>query len=119
MEKLTNAEKETIISFNEAEKIANIFTYSHRWKQHLEKKLGLKPIMKNGWGGREYEIDKKRIPLPRAPRNLSTEAKKMLSERGKALARNRFSQASGKVTTIKSEAQTFGKGKSIKIKKGG
>jgi hypothetical protein len=37
------------------------------WQRHLEKKLGLKPVMDNGFGGKEYKIEKKRIRPPRAP----------------------------------------------------
>ena len=79
--KLTNYEQETIINFNKEEKIAYIFTYEKSWQKHLEKKLGLKPLYDNGFGGREYTIDKKRIKLPRAPRRLSDSAKEKLSER--------------------------------------
>ena len=28
--------------------------------------------MDNGFGGKEYQIDKKRVPMPRAPRKLSS-----------------------------------------------
>jgi hypothetical protein len=73
--KLTSYEQETIINFNKAEDVAYIFTYEKRWQKHLEGRLGLKPVMDNGFGGREYRIDKKRIPMPRAPRKLSAEAK--------------------------------------------
>lgn len=79
--KLTNYEQETIINFNKEEKIAYIFTYEKSWQKHLEKKLGLKPLYDNGFGGREYTIDKKRIKLPRAPRRLSDSAKEKLAER--------------------------------------
>lgn len=102
---LSLEERETIILFDQKNKMGSVFTYNKRWQTHLEKKLGLKPLTKNGCGGREYEIDKKRIPLPQAPRKISAETKRMLSERGKALARNRFTSASGKVTTIKSASQ--------------
>ena len=78
---LTSYEQETIINFNKAEDTAYIFTYEKTWQQHLEKKLGLKPLYDNGFGGREYEIDKKRIKPPRAPRKLSNSAKKKLVER--------------------------------------
>jgi len=54
---LSNYEQETIINFNKDEAIARIFTYEKTWQQHLEKRLGLKPIMDNGFGGKEYEID--------------------------------------------------------------
>jgi len=79
--KLTNYEQETIINFNKEEKIAYIFTYEKTWQQHLEKKLGLKPVMDNGYGGKGYELPKKRIKPPRAPRKLSDSAKKKLVER--------------------------------------
>ena len=81
MERLTNYERETIINFNEEEKLANIFTYNKAWQKHLEKKLGLKPISNNGFGGREYEIDKKRVRPPRAPIKLSQTAKQQRADR--------------------------------------
>jgi len=87
--KLTRYERETIINFNEDEEMANIFTYNRRWQEHLEKKLGLKPIMDNGSGGKEYEIDKRRIKPPRAQRNLSPDDKAKIANR---LARSRSSK---------------------------
>jgi len=78
---LTNYEQETIINFNKAEDKAHIFTYEKTWQQHLEKRLGLKPLYDNGFGGREYELPKSRIKPPRAPRKLSASAKKKLVER--------------------------------------
>ncbi len=79
--RLTTYEQETTINFNKAEDIAYIFTYEKAWQKHLESKLGLKPLYDNGFGGRGYKIDKKRIKLPRAPRELSASAKKELGER--------------------------------------
>jgi len=79
--KLTNYEQETIINFNKEEKIAYIFTYEKSWQKHLEQRLGLKPVMDNGFGGKEYELPKSRIKPPRAPRRLSNSAKKELAER--------------------------------------
>ncbi|MEE9521111.1 MAG: hypothetical protein V3V43_05355, partial [Dehalococcoidales bacterium] len=69
--RLTNYEQETIINFNKAEHIAYIFTYEKTWQKHLEGKQGLKPVMDNGFGGKEYELPKSRIKPPRAPRKLS------------------------------------------------
>lgn len=66
---LSNYERETIISFNEQDKIAHIYTYNKVWQRHLEKNLKLEPVLKNKWGGREYEIDKTRVPKPRALRH--------------------------------------------------
>ncbi|MFC1916954.1 hypothetical protein ACFLX1_02360 [Chloroflexota bacterium] len=78
---LTNYEQETIINFNKAEDKAYIFTYEKTWQKHLEGRLGLKPTMDNGFGGKEYELPKSRIKPPRAPRRLSASAKKKLGER--------------------------------------
>lgn len=78
---LSNEDKETVIRFDETPGKAVIFTYNKTWQSHLEKKLGLKCIFDNGHGGKEYEIDKKRIPMPRAPKKLSPEQRKKLSER--------------------------------------
>ena len=80
-ERLSAYEQETIILFNRGEDTATIFTYEKTWQKHLESKLGLKPIMDNGFGGKEYELPKSRIKPPRAPRRLSESAKKKLAER--------------------------------------
>lgn len=79
--RLNSYEQETIINFNKEEKIAHIFTYEKSWHEHLEKKLGLKPVEDNGSGGKAYEIPKNRIKPPRAPRKLSNSAKEKLAER--------------------------------------
>ena len=84
MRQLTNYERETIINFNEAEPTAYIFTYNKAWQRHLEKELGLKPVSKNGSGGRDYEIPKKLLPKPRKPRSpskLTPEQRKEVADR--------------------------------------
>ena len=91
---LSKYEMETIINFNKEEKTAYIFTYEKTWQQHLEKKLGLKPAMDNGFGGKEYHIDKSRIKPPRAPRKLSGEHKKRLL---KGLTKSNLSRKSNTV----------------------
>ena len=78
--RLTGYERETIINFNEAEEIAYIFTYNKSWQRHLESKLSLKPTMDNRYGGKEYEISKKRIRPPRAPKTLSVQTRKSLAD---------------------------------------
>jgi len=80
MKSLTRQEQETIINFNKEDAMASIFTYEIAWQKHLEKNLKLKPIMDNGFGGREYQVDKRRIRPPRAPRIMSAAAKKKLGE---------------------------------------
>ena len=77
---LTAYEKETIIIFNQEESIGYIFTHEKTWQKHLERKLGLKPTMNNGFGGKEYQLPKSMIKPPRAPRRLSGETKKRLAE---------------------------------------
>ena len=51
---------------------------------------GLKQTMDNGFGGRQYEIDKKRIRPPRAPVKLSAEAR---AKRAKQVRQNRVLSA--------------------------
>ena len=72
---LTPEEKETIIRFDQTQDKASVFTYKTTWIKHLENKLGLKPVFDNGQGGKEYLVDKRLIPKPRAPR-----AKRILTE---------------------------------------
>lgn len=79
--KLSSYEKETIINFNEGEAIAQIFTYNKAWQRHLQNKLGLEPTLDNGYGGRGYQIDKRRIRPPRAKVRLSAEEKSRRAER--------------------------------------
>ena len=49
------------MTFNDAEDTAVIFTYSKTWQQQLKNKLGLRPIMDNGYSAEEYHIPKKRV----------------------------------------------------------
>ena len=81
MRHLTGYEKETIINFNEAEDVASIFTYNRAWQKHLETRLGLKPDYDNGYGGREYTIDKSRVFPPKAKRQYSVEVKREMVDR--------------------------------------
>ena len=78
---LSRDEMETLISFDETPAEAVIFTHNKRWQEHLEKRLGLKPVMNNGVGGKEYHLPKSRIPLPRAPKKLSPEQREKLGQR--------------------------------------
>jgi len=94
---LTNYEQETIINFNKGEDIAHIFTYEKSWQRHLEQRLGLKPTLDNGYGGKEYEIPKSRIKPPKAPQKLSTEQRQRL---GQQLNKSRL-HAKNNVNTMK------------------
>ena len=108
--KLTSYEQETIINFNKEEKIAYIFTYEKTWQKHLEGKLGLKPVMDNGFGGKGYELPKNRIKPPKALRKLSDSAKKKLAER---LHRNRVLSTENLVPVGKAAVRKQNKGNSI------
>jgi hypothetical protein len=85
---LTRYEQETIISFNEAEDVGHVYTHNERWQRHLEA-LGFKPYRQNSFGGRDYEIPKQMIRLPRPKRQFSAEEKIRLVERGRALGQKR------------------------------
>ena len=110
MRKLSQYEQETIINFNKEEKTARIFTYEKTWQQHLEKKLGLKPLYDNGFGGREYEIDKKRIPKPRAPKKLSAETKQKMAKRMADIRYRPVLRSGNPIATVKSANKTPNKG---------
>lgn len=79
--RLSAEEKETIITFDETSEPATIFTYNSAWQKHLEKSLVLKPTENNGYGGKTYIIDKKRIKPPRTTKKLTAEAKERLATR--------------------------------------
>ena len=108
--RLSNYEQETIINFNKDEATAHIFTYEKTWQQHLEKRLGLKPTMDNGFGGKEYQLDKKRIRPPRAPVKLSAEAR---AKRANQLRQSRFLSARKPNAIRKSAKKNQNKGKTI------
>jgi len=111
---LSSYEQETIINFNKDEAIAHIFTYEKTWQQHLEKKLGLKPTMDNGFGGKEYEIDKKRIRPPRAPVKLSAETRKRLAKRlSNGRRQKSIVRSQNNAATVKSAKKNQNKGNTI------
>lgn len=87
---LERFEQETIITFNKESPIAEVFTYEYRWIRHMEEKLGLKPKYDNGFGGRAYEIPKKLISKPKAPK-----AKRVLTEEQRNVLRERMRHARG------------------------
>jgi len=81
--RLSLVEQETIIIFNRFEDEAYVFTYDPVWQRHMES-LGCKQVESNGIGGKEYQIDKHRIPKPRLKRKgkaMSEEQKVIVSER--------------------------------------
>ena len=113
VERLSNYEKETIITFNKAEDIAYIFTYEKTWQKRLEKRLGLKSVMDNGFGGKDYEIEKRRIRPPRAPVRLSAEARAKLTKRMKDMSQKRVLRFQATAATAKSDGEKRIEGKTI------
>jgi len=111
VERLSNYEKETIITFNKAEDIAYIFTYEKTWQKRLEKRLGLKSVMDNGFGGKDYEIEKRRIRPPRAPVRLSAEARAKLTKRMKDMSQKRVLRFQATAATAKSDGEKRIEGK--------
>ena len=67
--------------------------------------------MDNGFGGKEYEIDKKRIRPPRALVKLSAEARAKLADR---LHKSRDFASQNTKLQAKSEAKKQNKGNTIK-----
>ena len=86
--KLSKYEQETIINYNRAEDMANIFTYDMLLQRHIEKKLGINPISDNGFGGRDYKVPKDFIRRPSPPRRLSAETRAKLALRAKYMNRH-------------------------------
>jgi len=77
---LTAFELETIINFNQGDKVAHIFTYEVTWQKHLEQKLRLKPTIVNDSGGKGYDLPKNLIHMPQAKRQVSAERKAALQK---------------------------------------
>lgn len=73
--------RETIINFNEAEGTASIFTYNTLWQRHLEGKLGLKVVMDNGAGGKQYQLPKSRIRMPQPKKRINEATKQAMVKR--------------------------------------
>ena len=70
--KLTNIEKETIVNFNEAERMASVYTYNRVLQEQLLELCQTYPeqvrqTAANGWGALTFELPKKwlRVTPPR------------------------------------------------------
>ena len=77
------SERETIIWFNEAEDVAEVYTHKKSWIKKLDKMCEefpehVKPKLKDEYS-KTYYIDKKLISI-RQPRVYSQEAKKKLKQ---------------------------------------
>jgi len=94
--RLTKYQQETFYHYNQEESIVYIEAMDPALIRHMEKKLGLKPITIDGWGGKTYEIPKKWLPYPRKPRKLSPETRAKLAKRMRKLAKERKNKKKGK-----------------------
>ena len=113
MPQLAREERETIITFDETPAPAVIFTHNTSWQHHLEKRLGIKPSMTNGSGGRQYLVPKSRIKPPRAPRQISAATRERLRQQGKARPQKSPGAARKSTVQPKSQGKTSAKGKTI------
>lgn len=83
--RLSRYEQETIINFNYGSPTAYIHTRMRAVMRHLENKLGLDPVTihRDSEGkiyGKDYEMPKTFIGLPRKPRQLSDERRKQIAD---------------------------------------
>ena len=87
--KLTAEEKETIISFNEAEKTADVEAFNSRTIREIRKAAEMYPdevtITENSDGSIRAVFPRKWVKI-RAPRLLTDEQRAEMSERGKKQA---------------------------------
>ena len=80
--KLTNIEKETVITFNEADHTASVYTHNEALKRQLLKLCQTHPeqvrqTAANDWGGLTFELPKKWLRVT-PPRVLSPAQKAVL-----------------------------------------
>ncbi len=82
--KLTNVEKETVINFNEAERMASIYTHNEALKRQLLELCQTHPeqvrqTAANTWGGLTFELPKKWLRV--TPPRVLTPAQKAVLDR--------------------------------------
>lgn len=87
MSSLTNEEKETVINFNEADKMADVYTINSRLKRRLREISETDPqscvfLSTDSWGFERWNISKELISL-RKP--VTAEQRRLRSERAKKL----------------------------------
>ena len=83
--KLTKYEQETIITFNEEEPFAYVYTYNkslQRKLSNLSQKSSTVTLTRKEYGWEEYQVPKRAIKV-QIPRQLSSENKQLLAERAR------------------------------------
>ena len=86
---LTNAELETVITFDKESDIASIYTFEETWQKHIEERFGIKPVETNQYGGKTYELPKDRIKMPHPKQKVSEETRRKRSAHLRELAKKR------------------------------
>jgi hypothetical protein len=82
MNSYTLWEQETIINYNQADDMADIYTHDKPLQRHIEKDLGIKPYAIVG-PARSYKVSKSWLKWPRKPSEKRREsARKALKARG-------------------------------------
>ena len=71
---LPRHERETVISWTQGDETFSMFTYLPRLTKHLRER-GLKPVMRNGYGGEEFEVPMSWYRLPYPPRQIKSRTK--------------------------------------------
>ena len=115
---LSPEERETIISFDETTADAVVWTYNKSWQKQIEIKLGIKPTLVNHLGGKEYQVPKKRIRMPLAPRKLSSEQRQKMGERLRETRHQKSPVVSrNNVITMKLKGEKSGEGNQSRKKR--
>jgi hypothetical protein len=86
---LTKYEQETIIGYNNEEKIASVFTYDKSLIRKIDARLSDYPdikVARRGDGWAEYTLPKKWVTV-RFPRLLSEEQREALADRMRGMRR--------------------------------
>ena len=86
---LTKYEQETIISYNNEEKIASVFTYDKSLIRKIDARLSDYPdikVARRGDGWAEYVLPKKWVAI-RFPRLLSEEQREAMANRMREMRR--------------------------------
>jgi len=78
---LTAYELETVVNFNKSKDDAVIFTYDKSWIRHIEKRMGIKAFLDNGFGGKSFNVPKKLIRKPSVKRVFTDEQRNAARER--------------------------------------
>ena len=83
-----DAERETVIQFDDAHEHAVFYTHHRRCQRHL-RRLGLGPVVDNKRGGLTFHVPQQWLRLPRPQRVASPAQRKALKEAAEARQQSR------------------------------